>query len=123
MHSRDEFGAAAGDSPESDEDEDGGWLAHSQFGLERDPPDSLRERRPLSEAEGFDVSIAFRLSGLSCLRVPVWRDSEPSHIRIRSRLARSRLRPVRARSQIRLRRKRTRCVRGAAVARETVSRR
>ncbi|KAI0031479.1 SIT4 phosphatase-associated protein-domain-containing protein, partial [Vararia minispora EC-137] len=58
MHSPDEFGAAAGDSAdESDEDDDGGWLAHSQFQLEREPPASLRERRPLSAA-GFDDSFS-----------------------------------------------------------------
>ena len=57
MHSPNAFGASLGDSPEaSDDEDDGGWLTNSQFNLEREPPASTRERRPLS-ATGFDVSL------------------------------------------------------------------
>ena len=57
MHSPNAFGASLGDSPEaSDDEDDGGWLTNSQFNLEREPPSSTRERRPLS-ATGFDVSL------------------------------------------------------------------
>jgi len=57
MHSPDEFGVGSGDSPDEDDEDDGGWLTHSQFGLEREPPGSTRERRPLS-ASGFDDSFS-----------------------------------------------------------------
>ncbi|KAI0053980.1 SAPS-domain-containing protein [Auriscalpium vulgare] len=56
IHSADEFGGSSSSSDASDE-EDGGWLTQSHFGLDRSPPTSARprntERRPLN-ANGFD---------------------------------------------------------------------
>ena len=58
MQSSDHFGSSLSDTSDDDE-EDGGWLAHSTFDLSN-PPVSARhhstDRRPLSPS-GFDVSV------------------------------------------------------------------
>ena len=58
MQSSDHFGPSSSDASD-DEEEDGGWLAHSTFDL-GNPPVSARhhsgDRRPLSSS-AFDVSV------------------------------------------------------------------
>ena len=76
MQSAEHFESA--DEASDDEEEDGGWLAHSTFDL-RPPPVSARQheadRRPLSTS-GFDVRVQRRGDSVPCsLTYPSSQDS------------------------------------------------
>jgi serine/threonine-protein phosphatase 6 regulatory subunit 3 len=63
MQSSEQFGSSSSDASD-DEDEDGGWLAHSTFDLGNPPVYTRRhssDRRPLGSSE-FDVSVNVRSS-------------------------------------------------------------
>jgi len=56
MHSSEFFSSDASD----DEDEDGGWLAHSSFDLGKPPPARrLHNNTAVSSSGGFDVCAPF----------------------------------------------------------------